>query len=184
MQGIRGKNVLITGSSMGIGRAVAIRFAQEGANIAVSATARAPTRPSRPMRRCRRLARRAASTPDPGRCLKERGCSPPGWNDDRGPGRAGHADQQRRLPDRGRLARDDQRRLRPGAGHQPARRVSVRARDDQAPAGREQARRDRQRLERPQIIPRPRFLELLGQQRAAYEPTTRWRSNTPGAASA
>jgi glucose 1-dehydrogenase len=36
MQGIRGKNVLITGSSSGIGQAIAIRFAQEGANVAVN----------------------------------------------------------------------------------------------------------------------------------------------------
>jgi glucose 1-dehydrogenase len=36
MLGIRGKNVLITGSSSGIGQAIAIRFAQEGANIAIN----------------------------------------------------------------------------------------------------------------------------------------------------
>jgi glucose 1-dehydrogenase len=36
MQGIRGKNVLITGSSSGIGQAIAIRFAQEGANVAIN----------------------------------------------------------------------------------------------------------------------------------------------------
>jgi glucose 1-dehydrogenase len=36
MQGIRGKNVLITGSSSGIGQAIAVRFAQEGANVAIN----------------------------------------------------------------------------------------------------------------------------------------------------
>ena len=36
MQGIRGKNVLVTGASSGIGQAIAIRFAQEGANIAIN----------------------------------------------------------------------------------------------------------------------------------------------------
>jgi len=36
MQGIRNKNVLITGSSSGIGQAIAIRFAQEGANVAIN----------------------------------------------------------------------------------------------------------------------------------------------------
>ena len=36
MQGIRGKNVLITGSSSGIGQSIAIRFAQEGANVAIN----------------------------------------------------------------------------------------------------------------------------------------------------
>jgi len=35
MQGIRGKNVLVTGGSSGIGQAIAIRFAQEGANVAI-----------------------------------------------------------------------------------------------------------------------------------------------------
>ena len=36
MQGIRGKNVLVTGGSSGIGQAIAIRFAQEGANVAIN----------------------------------------------------------------------------------------------------------------------------------------------------
>ncbi|HEX5690248.1 MAG TPA: glucose 1-dehydrogenase [Roseiflexaceae bacterium] len=36
MQGLRGKNVLITGSSSGIGQAIAVRFAQEGANVAIN----------------------------------------------------------------------------------------------------------------------------------------------------
>jgi glucose 1-dehydrogenase len=36
MQGIHGKHVLITGSSSGIGQAIAIRFAQEGANVAIN----------------------------------------------------------------------------------------------------------------------------------------------------
>src|SRR5215470_7847188 len=31
-----GKNVLITGASSGIGQAIAIRFAQEGANVAIN----------------------------------------------------------------------------------------------------------------------------------------------------
>ena len=33
MKGLKAKNVLVTGASTGIGRAIAIRFAQEGANI-------------------------------------------------------------------------------------------------------------------------------------------------------
>jgi glucose 1-dehydrogenase len=36
MQGVRGKNVLVTGGSSGIGQAIAIRFAQEGANVAIN----------------------------------------------------------------------------------------------------------------------------------------------------
>jgi glucose 1-dehydrogenase len=36
LKGLRGKNVLITGASIGIGRAIAIRFAEEGANIAIN----------------------------------------------------------------------------------------------------------------------------------------------------
>ena len=33
---LEGKNVLITGASSGIGQAIAIRFAQEGANVAIN----------------------------------------------------------------------------------------------------------------------------------------------------
>lgn len=36
MNGIRGKSVLVTGGSSGIGQAIAIRFAQEGANVAIN----------------------------------------------------------------------------------------------------------------------------------------------------
>jgi glucose 1-dehydrogenase len=36
MKGLAGKNVLITGASSGIGRAIAVRFAQEGANVAMN----------------------------------------------------------------------------------------------------------------------------------------------------
>src|SRR3954470_12967231 len=36
MPKLQGKNVLITGASSGIGRAIAIRFAQEGANVAIN----------------------------------------------------------------------------------------------------------------------------------------------------
>ncbi|MEF8845999.1 MAG: SDR family NAD(P)-dependent oxidoreductase [Bacteroidales bacterium] len=36
MQGLSGKNVLITGGTSGIGQAIAVRFAGEGANIAVN----------------------------------------------------------------------------------------------------------------------------------------------------
>jgi glucose 1-dehydrogenase len=36
MRGLRGKNVLITGASSGIGEAAVIRFGQEGANVAIN----------------------------------------------------------------------------------------------------------------------------------------------------
>lgn len=36
MKGIQGKNVLITGSTSGIGQAIAVRFAAEGANVAIN----------------------------------------------------------------------------------------------------------------------------------------------------
>ena len=35
MERLQGKNVLITGASSGIGQAIAVRFAAEGANIAI-----------------------------------------------------------------------------------------------------------------------------------------------------
>lgn len=36
MQRLEGKNVLVTGASSGIGKAIALRFAQDGANVAVN----------------------------------------------------------------------------------------------------------------------------------------------------
>jgi glucose 1-dehydrogenase len=36
MPGLRGKNVLITGGSSGIGQAIAVRFAEHGANVAIN----------------------------------------------------------------------------------------------------------------------------------------------------
>src|SRR5215213_2269778 len=36
MPGLRGKNVLITGGSSGIGQAIAVRFAEYGANVAIN----------------------------------------------------------------------------------------------------------------------------------------------------
>ncbi|MBV6624281.1 MAG: glucose 1-dehydrogenase [Rivularia sp. (in: Bacteria)] len=36
MKNLKGKNVIITGAGKGIGRAIAIRFAQEGANVALN----------------------------------------------------------------------------------------------------------------------------------------------------
>src|SRR5437588_11680418 len=36
MSRLQGKNVLITGASSGIGQAIAVRFAREGANVAIN----------------------------------------------------------------------------------------------------------------------------------------------------
>lgn len=36
MPGLKGKNVLVTGGSSGIGQAIAVRFAQHGANVAIN----------------------------------------------------------------------------------------------------------------------------------------------------
>ncbi|KST62411.1 glucose 1-dehydrogenase [Mastigocoleus testarum] len=36
MKGLKTKNILVTGAATGIGRAIAIRFAQEGANVAIN----------------------------------------------------------------------------------------------------------------------------------------------------
>src|ERR687892_1083623 len=36
LRGLEGKNVLVTGGSSGIGQAIAVRFAEHGANVAIN----------------------------------------------------------------------------------------------------------------------------------------------------
>ena len=40
--GLRGKGVIVTGASKGIGRAIALAFADEGANLAICARGKEP----------------------------------------------------------------------------------------------------------------------------------------------
>ena len=65
MPGVKGKNVLVTGGSSGIGQAIAVRFAEHGANVAINYL-RPPTRRRTPRSRSTRAftacARRASAT--------------------------------------------------------------------------------------------------------------------------
>ena len=56
--GLTGKNVVVTGGSKGIGRAIALAFAAEGANVATCARTEPAESPK--MRAVRKSIRRAA----------------------------------------------------------------------------------------------------------------------------
>lgn len=61
MRSLKGKSVVITGASSGIGRAAAIAFAREGANLTL--TARRGTLLDEAVRECKRQGGRAISVP-------------------------------------------------------------------------------------------------------------------------
>ena len=63
---LSGKNVLITGASSGIGQAIAVRFAREGANVAINYRGGAEQ-----ARQTREMARQARDNPE-GRAYNRR----------------------------------------------------------------------------------------------------------------
>ena len=73
MPGLRGKGVLVTGGTSGIGQAIAVRFAEYGANVAINYLAR-PRRPATPSSRFTR-ARTGCSRRESATC-SFRGTSP------------------------------------------------------------------------------------------------------------
>ena len=175
MPGLKGKGVLVTGGTSGIGQAIAVKFAEYGANVAINYL-RQPDEAAdteQQVHACvnrvqqegvrdvlvagRRLARRTRSSAMVGKAISELGG-------------IDVLDQQRRHPDLAPQRRALERRLRQGARGQPPRRVPVRARGDQALPGRGQAGRDHQRLERPPADPQARLPRLLGQQGRDAEP--------------
>ena len=117
LPGLRGKNVLVTGGSSGIGQAIAVRFAEHGANVAINYL-RQPDEAPTPRSRCtpaprgqaggrpRRAGRGDVSDEDDVVRMVARGR--------RRPRRARRPGQQRRHPDLAAVRRALERGLRPG----------------------------------------------------------------------
>ena len=131
MHGLDGKRVLITGAATGIGRATALRFAEEGASVAVNFVG--DREPAEAL-----VDELAEINPEgvhilaPGRCRRRgrgRCAVRPGGRAARRPRRAG---QQCRHQHGQRTARDAHRRFRPGDGGQHARRLPLFAGGDPA----------------------------------------------------
>ena len=162
MPGLKGKNVLVTGGSSGIGQAIAVRFAQYGANVAINYLRR-PEEAHDTEEQVHACVNRVRRGGRPGRAGRRRRLRrgrrrAHGAGGRRRPRRARHPGQQRRHPDlaahRGAL----ERRLRPRPGREPPRLVHVRSRGDPRVPGRRQAGSIVNISSVHQIIPKPGYL--------------------------
>ena len=137
--GLLGKNVLMTGGSSGIGQAIAVRFAEHGANVAINylTTPDEAAGTEGQVHACVRRVQQqgvrdvlvqgdVSSEDDVVRMVGEA---------TRAPRRPRHPGQQRGHPALAPVRGAHQRGLRQGARGQPARRVPLRPRGDQAIRG-------------------------------------------------
>ncbi len=145
MPGLKGKNVLVTGGSSGIGQAIAVRFAEHGANVAINylTTPDEAQDTEEQVHACVHRVRQEGvrdvlvqgDVSDEDDVVRMVG--------DGGRGARWHrrARQQRRHPDLAPVRPALQRPVRQGHRRQPARLVPVRPRGDQAVPGRRPRRR-------------------------------------------
>ena len=141
------------------------------------ARARRPGPRSRCTPACARCSSTASATSSSRATCPEERRRAHGRRGERAPRRPRHPHQQRRHPDIATVRAARQRRVRPGAGGRPARRVPVRPRGDQAIPGRREAGRRDQRLERPRDHPQAELSRLQHQQgrHAEHDPDARAR---------
>ena len=136
---LEGKSVLVTGGSSGIGQAIAVRFAGQGANVAINyltspdEAAETDAQVHACMDRVRQHGVRDVLVQ--GDVSSEQDVVD-GRGGIRAPGRVRHPGQQRRYPDLATVRAAHERGLRPGPGSEPARSVPVCPRGDQALSGR------------------------------------------------
>ena len=117
MQGLEGETALVTGSSSGIGEAIALRFAREGADVAVHYHSEEDERPRRRRRRSRRwAASRVVLGANVGVAAEAERPRAPGARGARPPR---HPRQQRRRRDPRAVSRGHRGALRPRARRQP-----------------------------------------------------------------